>query len=76
MSRRTFISIALVGIVAVILLVGLVLGGYWLLVGQTPTPTRAARVETKTWPTLVTATPTLTRPASATPTLPPTITPT
>ena len=75
MNRRTYILIAAVGVVIITLLGGLTCGGYWLFARGTPTPTPATVARpTKSWPTVVTATPTVTRPPSATPTPTPTAT--
>ena len=76
MSRRTYVLVAAVlGALAIVLVAALALGTYWLLLRETPTPTPEALVDiTKPWPTVVTATPTVTRPPSDTPTLIPTST--
>lgn len=76
-TRRlwTCTLIAIVAVVVIILLAGAAYGGYKLVTwkGLTPTPTAIAR-RTKRWPTVVTATPTLTRPPSPTFTPTPTTT--
>lgn len=78
MSRRTYGWVVVVlGVLAVALVAMLALGAYWLFLRETSTPTPVTVVEaTKRWPTVVTATPTVTRPPSATPTSIPTDTPT
>lgn len=73
----TRILIAAVVVLAIILLAGVAYGGYWLITWQRPTPTLvAAARRTKPWPTVVTASPTVTRPPSPTFTPLPTVTPT
>ena len=77
MNRGSYILIALVLILGLLLLAGLAFGGYWLLIREVPTSAGAVTIQaTKPWPTVATATHTVTRAPSATPTASPTVTPT
>lgn len=75
-ARAVFVAAAAT-VLIVVLLVGLGYGGYWLMTQKGLARTPAAVVaSTRPWPTVFTATPTVTRLPSATPMPPPTVTPT